>query len=273
MTGLSRSVVTHGNYALLAELVDYVSDTILPRLGTGTGEPWFSAQAGRLILRHNRVEAEVGPFRLASAARRLHEAANPQAVHGWYRSLRVRTASGRAVHPDTLIRLQASDEAAVAMDRLCRMVHMLNHLATAREGEHLWVHVSLRHVLAVPSGHGAFFEDLLRDCGLGPERLVHITSLPLDDRANLPRVVRACAAYTARGFSIAVDIKQAPDGALAGALKQLAPRWLRVRGGELESVRAVLPYRPMLVREHGAAILHHGDLVETSRRAGPLFTS
>ena len=197
------------NCSALAELGDYVSDR-LPSLEPQGAQPVFSARAGRLLLRGTRVEAEVGPFTLGSISQRIVPADAPSRTVAWSSNLVARSPSGQRITAETLIRLQTTDAGAVAMDRLFRVLHMLNHLACAREEEALWLPVSLRHLAGVVRDHGAFFEEVLRQCGLGPERIVLVLQLPVADSEASAHVVAAVERYRLRGFR---DEQHNPGGA------------------------------------------------------------
>ncbi|HMM76857.1 MAG TPA: hypothetical protein PJ986_14190 [Gammaproteobacteria bacterium] len=260
----------------LAELVDYLNDRI-DRLGAGVGEPHFSAQAARLVLRGPRVETEVGPFLLRTEAHRLAPVIAPSRIGGWYSALSVVTRSGRALDAETPLRLQASDAAAVAMDRLYRVLHMINHLGCARERTDLWVHTSLRHVLAVEGRHGAFFEELLKRCGLGAERIVLIVPLLPADDADFARLAQACDEYASRGFRLALDLG-VPTPDTARALAILEPDFVRVRERDLAALRALGVHTRALVRDLGrvaasAPPFAATDLIEMYERHKPVFLS
>ncbi len=264
------------NCGMLAELVDYMNERI-DRLGQGVAEPHFSAQSARFVVRGALVEAEVGPFTLRTETRRLAPIVAPGRVAGWYSALRVTTPSGRELSAESLLRLQTSDAAVVAMDRLYRALHMLNHLGCAREDADLWVHVSLRHMLAIEGRHGAFFEELLGRCGLGPERIVLIAPLLPADDADFPRLAFALREYASRGFRIALDLV-APTPEVARALALLAPTFVRIRERELAALRTLDQRTPALLRELGgragaAPRFVEADLIETCDGRRPVFLS
>jgi len=261
---------------LVTELVDYLNDRI-DRLGDGVGEPHFSAQSARLLLRGARVEAEVGPFVLRTEAHRIAPVVAPGLVDGWYSALSVTTRSGRPLNAETLLRLQVSDAAAVAMDRLYRVLHMINHLGCGRERLDLWVHTSLRHVLAVEGRHGAFFEELLKRCGLGPERIVLIVPLLAVEDADFARLATACGEYASRGFRLALDV-DVPTRRSVEAIAALAPDYLRVRERDLAALRALGAATRALVRDLGrvaasAPPFGASDLIEMYDSRRPVFLS
>ncbi len=261
------------NCSALADLVDYVSDH-LPSLDPRGGQPVFSARAGRLFLRGDRVEAEVGPFTLSSHSRRVASALDPEATIAWSSRLHLRSHTGREITDETLIRLQTTDAAAVAMDRLFRTLHMLNHLACARDHEDLWLPISLRHLLAVAQDHGAFFEDLLRRCGLGPARTVLVLQLPVVRPAEETRLLAAVETYLARGFRVALALFGVVDDSQQALIERLAPAALKIHPRDLGPTRLRFPDSPLLLspadgvarRELGAR-----DLLELAFSPQPVF--
>ncbi|NBQ88924.1 MAG: EAL domain-containing protein [Betaproteobacteria bacterium] len=261
------------NCSALAELVDYVSDR-LPGLEPQGGEPMFSARSGRLYLRGDRVEAAVGPFTLSSLGRRIVAAGEPSHTRAWSSSLQIRSRTGSEITDETLIRLQTTDTAAVAMDRLFRTLHMLNHLACAREDEDLWLPISLRHLLAVAQDHGAFFEDLLRRCGLGPARIVLVLQLPALRGEDSAHLLTAVQAYRARGFRLALALFGLVDQAQLALIDSLAPCALKLHPRDLAITRQRAPRIPVVLSPaDGAAqaTLGPADLLELEQLPPPAF--
>ena len=238
------------NCAALEELLDYLNSH-LPLLGGSQLERYFSAQAGRLVQRGNRIEAEVGPFVLRSEHRRIVPVTAPSTTLAWRRVLRAVTRSGREVSADALLRLQPGEAAATAMDRLLRTLHMLNHLACATSTQDLWVHTSLRHVLAVEHGHGEFFEDLLRRCGLGADRIVLMGALLPPADPDFARLVAAYAGYVSRGFRIALELPTFPSADALASLSLIDASWLRVSQQDIEALRARGVRLPLLIKAPG----------------------
>lgn len=261
------------NCGALAELVDYVSDR-LPGLEPRGAQPMFSARSGRLHLRGDRVEAAVGPFTLGSVSRRIVAAHAPAHTLAWSSSLQVHSPTGREITDDTLIRLQTTDAAAVAMDRLFRTLHMLNHLACAREDEDLWLPISLRHLLAVAEDHGAFFEELLRRCGLGPARIVLVLPLPVLRPDDAIRLLAAAEAYRGRGFRFALGLAGVLDETQLALLDSLAPCALKLRPRDLAVARRHAPGLPVLLSPADTAAtvaLGPADLLELEPLSHPEF--
>jgi len=236
----------------LLELVDYINEH-MGCLAEGTAEPSFSAQSGALRLRGHQLEAQVGPFVLRSVERRLIAPREAGALRAYGARVQVKLPSGREVAPDILFRLQSSAPAVVAMDRLCRVLHMLQHLERGRDEEDLWLHVGLPHVLAVESGHGEFFENLLRRCGLGPERIVLLLPVVAPDDDAYPRLAAACASYRERGYRLALDLREPLLDGYREAALGLSADWWRIHARDALALNGLLPVPGVLLRGAGAS--------------------
>lgn len=230
------------------DLIDYFNDTVLSA-GHWTEDNVFSARSAQLRLVGNDVEATVGPFQLHSQMRHLIDPSNRDIGNGWLASLRVITRTGRKVAADTPLRLQASVDALRTMDRLCRLLHMLNHLALGRERERLWLHVSLGHILSVPSDHGLYFEELLKCCGLGASQIgLLVPPLP-DTHPDFRALTRSISNYRTRGYTVAIDLpREWPIPAWRG-LGALGPDWLRLRGEQMPEALAVEKTSAWILRD------------------------
>lgn len=242
----SPSVPARCHAAALADVVDYVSDR-LGELGAVLHEPWFSAQSGRLQILGDTLEAEVGPFLIRSDTTPLCKAHVPAALFAWSSAINVRTRSGLSVSAEALTRLQATDNAAIALDRLCRILHRLNHLLQGREALDLWVPVGMRHLLAVDAGHGAFFEEILQRCGLGAERIVLQITPGHPSNAEWIHLQAAIATYRQRGFRFAFAVEAAPDESTLGRLLAIAPDWISGTMECIAPVRQTLPHAALCI--------------------------
>lgn len=268
----ARLETSFAHYGALTELVDYVNDRLMQSVARGKAEPGLSVRCGHLRLAPDRIEAWVGPFRLASSALPLKPVATDEPL-AWWRHVNVTSASGNAVAADALIRLQTSEEAAVAMDRLYRLLHMLNHLAVARGDESLWVPLSQRHLLAVEGGHGGFFEEVLLACGMGPERLVMLVNAQATGEADWSHVATACENYRARGFGIAIHAGERAADLEHRILHELQPDWLAAPAGLVAAVRALAPAIPVVALGGFETGLQPGDRYAAKWGAVPRFAA
>jgi len=92
----------------------------------------------------------------------------------------------------------------VSLDRLTRTVHMLNYLLLDQESGSLFLHVHPQHILTVKKDHGAYFEDIIRSCGLSIRRIVVSLTLSASQDANLSVLLERLRNYRERGYAIAI---------------------------------------------------------------------
>jgi len=92
----------------------------------------------------------------------------------------------------------------VSLDRLSRTVHMLNYLILDRPEGNLFLQVHPHHVLTVKRDHGAYFEDIIRQCGLPLRRIVIGLTLNPSYETQLPVLLERLKTYRDRGYSTSV---------------------------------------------------------------------
>lgn len=119
--------------------------------------------------------------------------------------------------------------AVVNLDRLCRIVHILNYLAISRPHDCLFLDVDPRHILGVEGNHGVYFEEVILKCGLATQNVV--ISMVVNDfyAPYFPQIRYGLENYRRRGYPIALNIglrygtKNLPE-----LIADLAPDYLRV---------------------------------------------
>jgi EAL domain-containing protein (putative c-di-GMP-specific phosphodiesterase class I) len=92
----------------------------------------------------------------------------------------------------------------VSLDRLTRTVHMLNYLLLDQDSGSLFLHVHPQHILTVKKDHGAYFEDIIRSCGLSLRRIVVSLTLSASQDSNLAVLLDRLRNYRERGYAIAI---------------------------------------------------------------------
>lgn len=96
-----------------------------------------------------------------------------------------------------------SAQAAIYLDRLCRVVHAMNFVRQAPGPHHLFLNVSAQLLQSMAHNHGETFESLLAVCGLTPQQVVlEVLEASVADLALLQTAVHS---WRQRGFRIAID--------------------------------------------------------------------
>jgi EAL domain-containing protein (putative c-di-GMP-specific phosphodiesterase class I) len=121
----------------------------------------------------------------------------------------------------------------VSLDRLTRTVHMLNYLLLDQESGSLFLHVHPQHILTVKKDHGAYFEDIIRSCGLPLRRIVVSLTLSASQDSDLSVLLDRLRNYRERGYAIAIRFDGNTPQALTEKVKRhflhrLAPDHVRL---------------------------------------------
>ncbi|MDK2123197.1 hypothetical protein [Parachitinimonas caeni] len=114
-------------------------------------------------------------------------------------SLMVSGPQEQPIPAERLFALAAGEDALLRLDRLCRLMHALNHFCIDQRKEWLILPVHQRLFDYVREGHGRAFASLLGHFGLSPERVV--LALPLVAFES-PQSARMLASFRSHGFRI-----------------------------------------------------------------------
>ncbi|CAL1241785.1 hypothetical protein [Candidatus Methylocalor cossyra] len=148
----------------------------------------------------HRVEGRSGGSTFTSRLQPVRLGTVPSFVAGYDASTEV---VGR---PETTRRLFGDDpQDVVTLDRLIRTVHMLNYLLLVQDEGYLFLQVHPRHVLTVKQDHGAYFEEIIRNCGLSPQRVVITLAVGPTHAPQLPLLLERLRNYRGRGYATALQ--------------------------------------------------------------------
>lgn len=138
----------------------------------------------------------------------------------------VRTHGGgeRGIAPWNLFSLVANDESLVALDRLCRIVHVLNFLRVPAAAGRLFLNVHGRLLAAVREDHGHTFRQALDKLDLDPARIV----IETPEMANPDRKLLALVLsnYRLNGFRVAANISGLAE--LESLLRMVRPDFVKI---------------------------------------------
>lgn len=144
----------------------------------------------------------------------------------WEALARSFSRDGDGLSPWRLFADSANDHDLVALDRLCRAVHLLNFLAQrpADERRPLFLNVHPQLLEAVTSDHGAFFRAVLDRLAVDPARI--IIDIPPLGPEHHPRIRSVVENYRRRGFRVALSATTLLDAQLIANWVQ--PDFLRL---------------------------------------------
>lgn len=219
----------------LTELIDYINDHLRRDASDRLPE--------EPIVEHDgRIEGRLGGIRLGTALSRLAAAHDLAVTLGHQASLRATGEDGAALSAPEVFARAADGPAVVCLDRLCRIVHMLNYLAEADTARGLLLlHVDTRHVLSVAHDHGRYFEEVLQRCGLSPERVVLEVAAGSAARSGAHRLEDALASYRRRGYRVALNAGNLTGEALVSSARVLNPHIIKARAAGVPHLASLLP--------------------------------
>lgn len=153
----------------------------------------------------------------------------------------------RAIAPWNLFSLVANDDVLVALDRLCRTVHVLNFLRVPAAPGRLFLNVHGRLLAAVREDHGHTFRQALDTLEFAPERIV----IETPEIANLDRKLLALVLsnYRLNGFRVAANTRDLAD--LEALLQMVRPDFVKIDARQVTSPEA-MQRAIALARDSGA---------------------
>lgn len=124
-------------------------------------------------------------------------------------------------------------QSIIKIDRLCRTVHVLNAPAIIHAGDVLILDVDPRHILGIEQDHGAYFEEIITQCGLKTRHIVISMTVNSFYALHHTQLLEGLNNYRQRGYQIALNIGQlyAAHG-VAELIAKLSPDYLRVTAPE-----------------------------------------
>lgn len=138
--------------------------------------------------------------------------------------VRCAAAGDAGLSPWNLFSMLADDADLVALDRLCRTLHVLNESTLAEDDFLLFLNVHGRLLPAVRANHGRTFRRVLTALQQRPERIV--IELPVSTSLQ-PRLLRQVLSnYRVNGFRVAVNI--ASTNALPNLLEWVIPDFIKI---------------------------------------------
>jgi EAL domain-containing protein (putative c-di-GMP-specific phosphodiesterase class I) len=164
------------------------------------------------------------------------------------------------ITPWNLFSLVANDDALVALDRLCRTVHVLNYLRVPDLPGRLFLNVHGRLLAAVREDHGHTFRHALDQLELAPARIV----IETPESANLDRKLLALVLsnYRLNGFAVAANTTGVAD--IESLLLMVRPDFVKIDARHVVTPDAMLR-AVALARDSGTRPVFMRVQTETQR--------
>ncbi|WP_171013805.1 EAL domain-containing protein [Chitinivorax sp. B] len=152
-------------------------------------------------MEHGQVVGRFFKYRLMSVFHPVVSLTDHEVI-GWRAVLRCVSQDEQLVEPLRLFALAFDNSGLVNLDRLVRTLHVLNALHQGLDGG-LFLDVHPRLLGVVKDEHGRFFERVLQQFGLTPERIV--IHLPSGTPGDAVLLAKAIANYRQRGYRVATS--------------------------------------------------------------------
>jgi len=211
----------------LQQLVEYFNDRL---------EQEHNAGFRPFILNKHKVEGLFGPIRVGTQLNPIRTNQPDKTIIGHAAQLKVSANQSpilQATELDNLLDPQKqthnSSESIINFDRLSRSVHMLNYLPQSHRDELLFLDVDPRHILGVKTDHGAYFEEVIGQCGLQTSNVtISMTVNGLYSRFY-HSLLKGLANYQRRGYRIALKFDyQSLDKSTFDLIVKAAPDFVGV---------------------------------------------
>lgn len=197
------------------------------------------------MLEEERISALFGPIKIGSVFSPIRLALKPAEIVGHVAKLKVSTHEVQHLYPGEIENLlanrphQASDfESIINFDRLSRTVHMLNYLPLTHLEGSLFVEVDPRHILGVKQDHGAYFEEVIRQCGLETKNVVIVMAVNSHYARHYQELVNGLDNYRQRGYQIALKFDYvAQESQSLDLISKLSPNYISLSARHLDQVR------------------------------------
>lgn len=242
----------------LQQLVEYFNDRL--ELQHNVGYRPF-------VLNQDKVEGLFGPIRIGTHLVPISDC-QQNTIIGYAAQLKLQNNqhSPQNHELDTLINFSqantANTESIINFDRLSRSVHMLNYLPEAHLEQILFLDVDPRHIIGVKTDHGAYFEEVIRQCGLNTSNVAISLSVTGIYARFYQSLLKGLANYQSRGYRIALKfdyqdldkssyeliIRAGADfvGLCADDFERIRPELLHEKIGQLKNTIDAINARSLL---------------------------
>jgi EAL domain-containing protein (putative c-di-GMP-specific phosphodiesterase class I) len=220
----------------LQNLVDYFND----RFGQE-----HRSSFRPFLLEDGGISALFGQIKIGSVFSPIRQALKPAEIIGHASKLKVSTHEVQYLYSDEIENLLSNHphqadgfESIINFDRLSRTVHMLNYLPITHLQGVLFLEVDPRHILGVKKDHGAYFEEVIGQCGLETKNVVIIMSVNSHYARHYQELITGLDNYRRRGYQIALKFEYvAQESQSFDLITRLSPNYVSLSARHLEQVR------------------------------------
>ena len=197
------------------------------------------------ILEEGTISALFAQIKIGSVFSPIRLAVKPDDIIGHAAKLKVSTHDVQYLYSDEIENLLANPphhssdfESIINFDRLSRTTHMLNYLPLTHLQGVLFMEVDPRHILGIKQDHGAYFEEVIEQCGLETKNVVIIMAVNSHYARHYQELVTGLDNYRQRGYQIALKFDYvAQESQSFELINRLSPNYVSLSARRLDQVK------------------------------------
>jgi len=217
----------------LQDLVEYFNDR-LGREHRSSFRPF--------ILEEGKVSGLFGPIRIDSFFAPLRQTLKPTVIVGHTARITVAPNKTRHLYANEIETLLANNsvpatefESIINFDRLSRTVHMLNYLTLSHLQGVLFLEVDPRHILGIKQDHGAYFQEVIAQCGLETKNIVIILAVNSQYARYYQELINGLDNYRRRGYQISLNFDCfAQESEAFDLIAKISPNYVSLSARNME---------------------------------------
>jgi EAL domain-containing protein (putative c-di-GMP-specific phosphodiesterase class I) len=197
------------------------------------------------LLEEGNISTLFGQIKISSVFSPIRLSLKPTEIIGHAGKLEVSTHDVQYLYSDEIENLlsnrphpDSSFESIIDFDRLSRTTHMLNYLPFTHLEGSLFLEVDPRHILGVKQDHGAYFEEVINQCGLETKNVVITMAVSSPYAKHYPELIGGLDNYRYRGYQIALKFDYVAQQGLAfDLISKLSPNYVSLSARPLDPFR------------------------------------
>ena len=217
----------------LQHLVEYFNDR-LGREHRSSFRPF--------ILEEGAVSGLFGPIRIGTSLTPLRQTLKPTSIAGHSAQITVAHNKPQHLYANEIEALLANKslpaadfESIINFDRLSRTVHMLNYLALTHLDGSLFLEVDPRHILGIKQDHGAYFEEVITQCGLETKNVAIVLPVNSQFAPYYQGLINGLENYHRRGYQTALKFDfLTPESEAFKLIEKISPNYVSLSARNLE---------------------------------------
>ena len=197
------------------------------------------------LIEEGSISTLFGQIKIGSVFSPIRLAAKPAEIIGHAAEIKVSTHEVQYLYSDEIENIlsnrphhETDFESIIDFDRLSRTTHMLNYLPLAHLQGSLFLEVDPRHILGIKQDHGAYFGEVIEQCGLETKNIVIIMAVSSPYARHYPELIAGLNNYRQRGYQIALKFDYvAQEGQSFDLITKLSPNYVSLSARHLDQLR------------------------------------